>query len=212
MLNSPALFTIGYSGYHQDQNRFVSDLKTCGIDVVADVRTSPYSRYAAEFNKDTLNDFLRKNGLLYMFMGAQLGARPSNNACYKNGAVDYDSILISSDFLKGLDRLQDGISKGYRIALMCAEKDPICCHRNILVAHALAKRGVRVGHFVQLVSDEPAVIENSDDTESRLLEECDMDQLIQGDLFMSDEDRIEAAYRARFKEIAYREENDNGKQ
>ena len=212
MLNSPALFTIGYSGYHQDQNRFVSDLKTCGINVVADVRTSPYSRYAAEFNKDTLNDFLRKNGLLYMFMGAQLGARPSNYACYKNGAVDYDSILTSFDFLKGLDRLQDGISKGYRIALMCAEKDPICCHRNILVAHALAKRGVSVGHFIQLVSNEPAVIENSDDTESRLLEECDMDQLSQGDLFMSDEDRIEAAYRTRFKEIAYREENDNGNQ
>lgn len=212
MADSPTIFTIGYSGYHQDQNRFVSDLKTSGVNVIADVRTSPYSRYAAEFNKDTLNSFLRKNGMLYLFMGAQLGARPSNNACYKNGAVDYDSILTSAEFMKGLDRLQDGISKGYRIALMCAEKDPICCHRNILVAHALAKRGVSVGHFIQLVSNEPAVVENSDDTESRLLEECNMDQLSQGDLFMSNEDRIEAAYRSRFKEIAYREENDNGNQ
>lgn len=212
MLNTPALFTIGYSGYHQDQNRFVSDLKTCGIDVVADVRTSPYSRYAEEFNRENLKAFLQKNNILYMFMGLELGARPSNHACYKDGAVNYDLIMNSNDFIHGLDRLQTGIGKGYRIALMCAEKDPICCHRNILVAHALTKRGVNVGHLIQLVANEPAVVETSADAESRLLEECDMDQLSQGDLFMSDEDRIEAAYRARFKEIAYREENGNERQ
>lgn len=205
------IYTIGYSGYHQNPDGFAADLAAFGVDVVADVRTSPYSKYAAEFNRDALDVFLRSKGIKYLFLGALLGARPSDATCYVNGAVDYDKIMSADFFLEGLQRLQDGIAKGYKIALMCAEKDPICCHRNILVAHALAKRSVAVRHLIQIVHSEPAVAEEMSDTESRLLEECDMDQLAQGDLFMTDEERIEKAYRARFKKIAYQEEMENGK-
>ena len=206
---SKCVFTIGYSGYHQDLLRFVADLKNHGIDVVADVRTSPYSKYAAEFNRDELGVFLQANGIKYVFMGRELGARPTDRGCYVNGAVEYDVILASAAFCSGLDRIEDGMRKGYVIALMCAEKDPIDCHRNILVAHALAARGVQVRHLVQLAPGEGAVAEDSADAEARLLEECDMDQLAQGDLFMSNAERVEEAYRVRFKEIAYREERDD---
>ena len=209
MSNFNGIYTIGYSGYHQNINGFVSDLAAHGISVVADVRTSPYSKYAAEFNRESLDAFLRTKGIKYVFMGDELGARPSDHACYVNGSVDYDKIQNADFFRNGLRRLQDGIDTGFIIALLCAEKDPICCHRNILVAHALAKRGVKVRHLIQLTPGESAVVEESSDTESRLFEECDMDQLSQGDLFMSNDERIERAYRVRFKEIAYREENDN---
>ena len=209
MSNFKGIYTIGYSGYHQNASGFVSDLATHNISVVADVRTSPYSKYAAEFNRESLDAFLRTKGIKYVFMGDELGARPSDRTCYVNGSVDYDKIQKAELFQNGLRRLQDGIDKGFIIALLCAEKDPICCHRNILVAHALAKRGVEVRHLIQLAPGESAVVEESSDTESRLFEECDMDQLSQGDLFMSNDERIERAYRARFKEIAYREENDN---
>ena len=207
--SSNSIYTIGYSGYHQNLNGFVSDLAAHGISVVADVRTSPYSKYAAEFNRESLEAFLHAKGIKYIFMGNELGARPSDRACYVNGSVDYDKIQESDLFQNGLKRLQDGIAKGVIIALLCAEKDPICCHRNILVARALVKLGVEVRHLIQLRSGEPAVVEESSDSESRLFEECDMDQLSQGDLFMSNDERIEHAYRVRFKEIAYREENDN---
>ena len=209
MCNFNGIYTIGYSGYHQNLAGFASDLVAHGISVVADVRTSPYSKYAAEFNRESLEAFLHTRGIKYVFMGNELGARPSDRTCYVNGSVDYDKIQGSSAFQNGLQRLQDGIAKGCIITLLCAEKDPICCHRNILVAHALAKRGVEVRHLIQLAPEESAVVEEPSDTESRLFEECDMDQLSQGDLFMSDDERIECAYRARFKEIAYREENDN---
>ena len=211
MQNYDGIYTIGYSGYHQNLDGFVADLTANGVNVVADVRTSPYSKYAAEFNREMLDVSLRGKGIKYVFLGAALGARPSDGACYINGVVDYDRIMSANFFQGGLQRIQDGIAKGYKIALMCAEKDPICCHRNILVAHALAKRSVPVRHLIQLVSGEPAVAEEMSDTESRLLEECDMDQLTQGDLFMTNEERVEKAYRARFKEIAYQEERDNGK-
>ena len=211
MQNYDGIYTIGYSGYHQNLDGFVADLTANGVNVVADVRTSPYSKYAAEFNREMLDVSLRGKGIKYVFLGAALGARPSDGACYINGVVDYDRIMSANFFQGGLQRIQDGIAKGYCIALMCAEKEPICCHRNILVAHALAKRSVPVRHLIQLVSGEPAVAEEMSDTESRLLEECDMDQLTQGDLFMTNEERVEKAYRARFKEIAYQEERDNGK-
>ena len=210
MHNYDGIYTIGYSGYHQNLDGFAADLAANGVNVVADVRTSPYSKYASEFNRETIDAFLRCKSIKYVYMGAELGARPSDSSCFVNGVVDYDRIQVASFFQEGLKRIQDGIAKGYKIALLCAEKDPICCHRNILVAHALTKRGVGVRHLIQLTPGEAAVVEESTDAESRLLEECDMDQLTQGDLFMTNEERIEKAYRARFKEIAYREDNENG--
>ena len=203
------VYTIGYSGYHQDLPRFVTDLRHFGIKVNADVRSSPYSRYAEEFNRERFGDYLRKNGLLYLFMGDQLGARPTERSCYRDGAVDYDAIMTAAFFQKGLDRIQDGLTKGYVIALMCAEKDPIDCHRNILVAHALSKRGVQIRHLIQFVSGDSAVAEDQEDAEARLVDKCNKDSLAQGDLFLDNQELIERAYRSRFKEIAYKEENDD---
>lgn len=199
------VYTVGYSGYHQDLRRFMSDLKAHGINVVADVRTSPYSKYSPEFNREAIQAELKAAGLKYVFMGEELGARPSDRRCYVNGAVNYDRILSADFFKHGLDRVQLGLERGFGITLMCAEKDPIDCHRNVLVAHALAKRGVDIKHLVQLAPAEPAVAEDRDDTESRLFEECDKGDSRQYDLFMSRETQIEDVYKARFEKIAYRE-------
>jgi len=203
------VYTVGYSGYHQDIPRFVSDLKAHGINVVADVRTSPYSRFSPEFNRESIQADLRMAGLKYVFMGEELGARPSDRHCYVNGAVDYDRIVSADFFQHGLDRVLTGLSRGYVITLLCAEKDPIDCHRNVLVAHSLAKRGVGIKHLVQLAQEEPAVAEDCEDTESRLFEKCDKGDSRQYDLFMSRDLQIEELYKTRFKEIAYREETED---
>lgn len=203
------VFTVGYSGYHQAVDRFVSDLKTYGINVVADVRTSPYSKFSPEFNREAIQAELKAAGLKYVFMGDELGARPSDRHCYVNGAVDYDRIVSAGFFQHGLDRVQMGVARGYVITLLCAEKDPIDCHRNVLVAHSLAKRGVDIKHLVQLAPMEPAVAEDREDTESRLFEECDQGDSRQDDLFMSRDSLIEKVYKLRFKKIAYREESEN---
>ena len=203
------VFTVGYSGYHQAVDRFVSDLKMYGINVVADVRTSPYSKFSPEFNREAIQAELKAAGLKYVFMGNELGARPSDRHCYVNGVVDYDRIVSAGFFLHGLDRVQMGVARGYVITLLCAEKDPIDCHRNVLVAHSLAKRGVDIRHLVQLAPMEPAVVEDREDTESRLFEECDQGDSRQDDLFMSRDSLIEKVYKLRFKKIAYREESEN---
>ena len=203
------VYTIGYSGYHQDIPRFVADLKATGITAVIDVRTSPYSKFSPEYNRENLQQFLKTAGILYIFMGNELGARPIDRACYVNGVVDFERILASSAFNHGLDRIQEGLAKGFVIALMCAEKDPICCHRSVLVGYALTKRGVPIGHLQQLTPGGAAVVEDSKDAESRMFEECDQGDSNQMDLFMSYEDQLEKVYRLRFKKIAYREENEN---
>lgn len=201
------VYTVGYSGYHQDMRRFVSDLKSHGINVVADVRTSPYSKFSPEFNREAIQSELRLAGLKYVFMGDELGARPSDRHCYVDGAVDYDRIVSADFFQHGLDRVQVGLSRGYVITLLCAEKDPIDCHRSVLVAHSLAKRGVDIKHLVQLAPMEPAVAEDREDTESRLFEECGKGDSRQDDFFKSRETLIEDVYKLRFKKIAYREES-----
>ena len=205
------VYTVGYSGYHQDIARFVSDLKAHGINVVADVRTSPYSKFSPEFNRETIQANLKAAGLKYVFMGDELGARPADRHCYVNGAVDYDRIVASDFSQHGLDRVQTGIARGYVITLLCAEKDPIDCHRNILVAHSLAKRGVDIKHLIQLAPMEPAVAEDRKDTESRLFEECDQGDSRQDDLFISRDSLIEKVYKLRFEKIAYREESDDAR-
>lgn len=204
------VYTVGYSGYHNDIPRFIADLSNFGINVVADVRTSPYSKFSPEFNRESIQGDLKRAGIKYLFMGEELGARPSDRSCYTSGAVDYDKILASTFFNHGLDRVQVGISRGYGITLLCAEKDPIDCHRNVLVAHALAKRGVEIKHLIQLAPGDPAVAEDKDDTESRMFEECDQGDSRQDDLFMSRDDLVEKVYKLRFSKIAYREETDNG--
>ena len=206
---SNTVYTIGYSGYHQDMARFVSDLKVHGINVVADVRTSPYSKFSPEFNREAIQAGLRSAGLKYVFMGDELGARPADRHCYVDGAVDYDRIVAADFFKHGLDRVQTGVSRGYVITLLCAEKDPIDCHRNVLVAHSLAKRGIDIKHLIQLAPNEPAVAEEREDTESRMFEECDQGDSRQDDLFMSRDSILDKVYKLRFKKIAYREESEN---
>lgn len=203
------VYTVGYSGYHQDVARFVSDLRTHGINVVADVRTSPYSKFSPEFNREAIQVELKSAGLKYVFMGDELGARPLDRRCYVNGAVDYDRIISADFFQHGLDRVQTGLTRGYVITLLCAEKDPIDCHRTVLVAHSLAKRGVEIKHLIQLAPNEPAVAEDSEDTECRLFEECDQGDSRQDDLFMPHDMLVEKVYRHRFEKIAYREKTDD---
>ena len=196
--------------YSNSQNyavkRFAEDLLMAGVCVVVDVRSSPYSSFSPEFDRERLKSSMAEYGITYLFMGDELGARPKDRGCYKDGAVDYDRIMNSPAFVRGLDRIETGIAKGFSIALMCAEKDPVDCHRNVLVARALSKRGLKVRHFVRLPAGGPAVIEENSVTEARMFAECDMEALSQGDLFVSDEERIERVYRTRFGAIAFKED------
>lgn len=117
------------------------------IEVVADVRSSPYTRYAVHFNMEAIKASLETAGLKYVYMGKQIGGMPKDSSLYdEEGYVRYDIIANSEAFRAGIERLLNGVQK-YRIALMCGEENPAGCHRRNLIAPALKAYGIEVLHI-----------------------------------------------------------------
>jgi uncharacterized protein (DUF488 family) len=139
------LFSIGHS--NQPIEAFVDLLVRHGIEVLVDVRSQPYSRWATQFNQDPLRHALTAAGVRYLFMGDQLGGRPTGGEFYDaEGHVRYDRVAASEVFLAGVERLKRG-SATHRVAMMCSEEDPTVCHRYLLIAPVLAGRGIAVRHI-----------------------------------------------------------------
>jgi uncharacterized protein (DUF488 family) len=138
------IFTIGHSTHSAEA--FLGLLRQHGIEAVADVRSSPFSRFNPQFNRENLERFLKANNVHYVFLGKELGARTQDPSCYNDGRVVYQRLAQTLLFQSGLDRVQEG-ARRYRITLMCAEKEPLECHRTLLVAKALVERGRAVQHI-----------------------------------------------------------------
>lgn len=139
------IFTIGHSTH--PINVFVNLLRRHGVTALADVRSAPYSRRNPQFNREALEAALAAQGIRYVFLGRELGARPADPALYVDGIAQYDRIAQTPLFDAGIARVLRGM-QDHTIALMCAEKDPADCHRTHLVAPALVKRGVEVRHIL----------------------------------------------------------------
>lgn len=140
------IHTIGYG------NRSVTELMellgTHGVEWVIDVRSVPSSRFMPEFNRSALERSLREHGLRYLFMGDELGGRPSRDDAYdEDGRVDYRARRAQNDFIQAVGRLVDGSKKGHSIGLLCSELRPEECHRTKLVAAALVERGIEMTHI-----------------------------------------------------------------
>jgi uncharacterized protein (DUF488 family) len=190
------VFTIGHSNHKIDA--FLRLLVMHGITAVADVRSQPYSRLHPQFNRETLKGALRARNIAYVFLGRELGARSEDMSCYVRGVVQYDRLANTAPFQDGLGRVMKG-SRKYRIALLCAERDPLTCHRTILVGRELAARGVQLMHIRA-----DGTIETQADAVARLLVES---KLHGSELFRSPNDIEIDAYARRASEIAYRINN-----
>ncbi len=188
------LFTIGHSIHPIE--RLIELLDLHSISAVADVRSSPYSRYNPQFNREPFQKALGDAHIEYVYMGKELGARSDDSGCYKNGTVQFDLVAQTSLFQKGLARLRVGIQT-FRIALLCAEKDPITCHRTILICRNIRSEDLVIKHIL-----EDGTVENNSETEMRLMNILNIPET---DLFMSTEELIEKAYNIQGKKIAFTE-------
>jgi uncharacterized protein (DUF488 family) len=137
--------TIGHSTH--DIDHFVGLLRLNRVTAVADVRSVPASRYSPQFNRDPLKRALASASIKYVFLGRELGARSDDPDCYEAGKVQYNRLAKTELFQKGIDRLLRGARKEV-IAVTCTERDPLDCHRTLLVATQLVARGARVGHIL----------------------------------------------------------------
>lgn len=190
------IFTIGHSNY--ESGHFIKLLKDHSINAIADVRQFPYSSYVPQFNRDIISETLLKNLIKYVFLGDMLGARPKDRNCYTGNQVDFNKLAETPFFKEGIERLIEG-AKTLRIALMCAEKDPLACHRTILVCKNLKKNNVKILHILQ-----DSTLEENSATEIRLLKEH---KLQLNELFRTPEEILEDAYQRQGEKMAASIEN-----
>lgn len=140
-----SVFTIGHSNHEEPE--FLALLQRHRIQVVVDVRSQPYVKYATHFNADQIKPALASAGIRYLFLGRQLGGRPEEAEFYDaEGYVLYGRVAASPRFLEGIRRLEKGIEQ-FRVALLCSEEDPATCHRHLLLGRVLADRQISVWHI-----------------------------------------------------------------
>ena len=182
------VLTIGHSNHPIET--FVALLKRHQVMVVADVRSVPFSRWHPQFKRDSLERSLGQHGLRYVFLGAALGARSPDPTCYdEEGRVRYSRLARTSIFRRGITRVLDEAAVS-RVALLCAERDPANCHRTILVAPVLVRRGVAVTHILA-----DGGLESQEEVLDRLCAPRDM--------FRTREQQREDALARRAREIAW---------
>lgn len=192
------VFTIGHSTHHIDH--FIDLLDKFRVNCVIDVRSSPYSRMAPQFNKPTLNLILKEHDIIYLHFENEFGARHTKPSLLdEDGKVDFDKVRETDEFKEGVRRLKNGLQLDYRIALMCSEANPFDCHRFSMISYQLVKENIQVNHILQ----NGRVLENSD-LEDWLLKKYHR-KLPQSTLFetITRDMQLEFAYKLRGKDIAF---------
>jgi uncharacterized protein (DUF488 family) len=187
------IHTIGHSNHPLEH--FQALLERCGITALADVRSTPYSRFNPQFRREKLQASLAGVGIQYVFLGEELGARSLDPSCYEaDGRVSYAKLARTDLFLRGIERLRAGMRE-HRIAIMCAEREPLDCHRTILIAKQLEREGIRVRHILA-----DGEVEEHAHAMQRLVTQL---KLTDTDLFSTAEAVIERAYDLQAARIAY---------
>lgn len=186
------LLTVGHSNLPAE--RFLALLKGAGVSLVADVRSVPVSRRFPWFSGRTLAERLPARDIAYAAFGDALGGRPLDPALYCEGVADYEAMAATDEFRAGIERVTDEMRR-HRVCLMCAEREPLDCHRCLLVGRVLARKGLRIGHILVDGTVEPHAT-----TEDRLLALAGTG----GDLFGDRPQRLDEAYRRRARKIAAR--------
>lgn len=186
------IFTVGHSTHTQEE--FEELLMRHEISAVVDVRSAPFSRFNPQFNRGVLDRNLKERGIAYVFLGRELGARSDDPGCYEDGRVQYARLAKTELFQRGIDRVLLR-AETHRIALMCAEKEPLECHRTLLVARVLVEQGVDVEHILGDGS-----LESYEATMDRLL---DLSGFPQEELFRTRDMMLAEALSRQEEKIAY---------
>ncbi len=170
------LFSVGHSNLELET--FLRLLQAAGVTVLADVRSSPFSRYRPQFNKASLEQTSPQAGIGYLFLGHLLGGRPSREDLYDaEGHVDYERVRATKEFQQGLEQLLAARERD-SVAMMCSEEDPLDCHRLLMITPALVERGLEPLHLRKDGS-----VETTRAMEERLLDETEVGKEMRQGLF-----------------------------
>ena len=196
------LYSVGHS--NQSLEEFLSLLQHHNVNCIVDVRSVPASKYAPQFNEENLKYFLKSNGIQYLPFCDEFGARRTD--CIDDyGQVNFEMAVTTPLFQQGAERLKKGLEKGFNIALMCSEADPLECHRFSLVSRYFHNHGIEVYHILK-----DANLATQREVEKRMVDEflhsrkyhlAEIDELFGT---YTAEDQLADAYRLKNKEIGYK--------
>ena len=199
------LYTVGYTAF-PSPDLLIETLRRYGIRALIDVRSVPYSAHYEQYDRENLRRILGGAKISYGNLASAFGARQENRAFYKNGRLDFDLFSRSEAFRKGMRKVENGIQQGYSPVLMCAEKNPITCHRAIMVARPFKEAGYRVIHILPGGEEK-----TQEDLERELLNlyfpDRDQVSLFDGQNPPDEKERLREAYVKQNDKIGFREEN-----
>lgn len=197
-----SLYTIGHS--NQSQEDFLKVLRTHQVNIIVDVRSVPVSSYAPQFNQECLHCLLHGEGIDYVYLGNELGARRTD--CLNDaGQVDFELALETQRFKEGVKQVEDVMEEGHHVALMCSEADPLSCHRFALLSRYFHEEGFDIQHILR-----DGRLKSHDDLEKEMIRNYLQSRkyhLAEVDLLMetySAEEQRHDAYRLKNLEIGYR--------
>ena len=195
------LYSVGHSNGTADE--LLELLRLAGVNCLVDVRSVPASSYTPQFNKENLSRFLRANGIYYLHFGEEFGARRSDSVIA--GQVNFEKATTTEAFKRGVERIKNGLEKGFTIAFMCSEAKPLACHRFSLVSRYFHDNGYDVKHvlhskeIVSHASLEQEMIKDYLKRRNSRLQE--VDEMFGS--YTSEQQRIDA-YRLKNEEIGYK--------
>ena len=208
MISAARMFSVGHSNHATGD--LLRLLRAAGATAVADVRSRPYSARYPHFNQPELRAALSDRDITYAFFGDFLGGRPGQLSLYDtDGRLDYERVRKTAEFQRGLHRLIEA-SEEYRIAMLCAEEDPLDCHRGLMIAPALVERGIAALHLRG-----NGEIETQEQMENRLCAETGVGVGILDGLFaptlseVERRDLVADAYRTMARRKSYRLRSDD---
>jgi uncharacterized protein (DUF488 family) len=196
-MDKPTIYTIGHSTH--PISKFLELLRPYQVNCIVDVRSVAASRFNPQYNKKSLAELLRGEGIDYLHFADEFGARQTNPVLLDiDGQVDFEKFRASEKFKDGIKRLGTGVNSGYTIALMCSEADPLHCHRFAMISPAL--KDFEVKHILK-----DATIQSQHQMEQKLLEiygkKAPQLNIFQNGL--SEEERLLRAFRLLNKEVGY---------
>jgi uncharacterized protein (DUF488 family) len=183
------LYTIGHSNHAIE--KFLDLLKTHGIEALCDVRSKPYSGKHPQFCYEQLKTILQKHNIAYVFLGQELGAKPDDLSCYRDGKLQYACLAETEAFKAGINQIKTDLASS-RVALMCAEKEPLDCHRTILICRHLRADDLIIKHILA-----DGYLEDQHHAEQRLINKLKISQ----DLPFKE--RVQLAYDLQSQKMAY---------
>jgi len=208
-MDKPTIYTIGHSTH--ELNYFLELLREYKINCVVDVRSNPASIYNPQYNQEPFKDYLKKNNITYLHFADEFGARQNDpDLLDDDGILDFEKVRKSWQFKNGLERIWQGVDKGYSIAIMCSESNPLDCHRFSMVSVGLENDGFNVLHIFKDKTNK-----SQSELEKDLMAEFKK-KLPEKDLFsqnVSDEQQLQKqlriAYKLKNKKIGYQPYSNN---